>query len=236
MAIVQQIMSRPVFGCAPGEPASDALEYLQMLNIHAAPVLEEATGRPIGIVTVSDLLGDLTRATVGDRMSEPVLFVVEGTPISRAAEVIVATGYHHLVVVDDRERAVGFLSAVDVLRAVMDPPADEPMLPGLTELEWTAVERLSDPGLSAAPEGPGVLVLMRADHGHTPTITWAETCDSVQGRLLDLRENPPPRLARLLESDRLRYRAASVPDPAARRRVLQRILAHAAHADAPAPT
>jgi CBS domain-containing protein len=232
MATVGQIMSQPVFGCFPDEPAADALEYLQMLNIHAAPVFDEVGRHPLGVVAVSDLLGDLGRDRVRDRMSEPARFVVQGAPVSAAAQMIVETGFHHVVVVDDRQRVVGILSAVDVLRAVLAPPTDTPLVEGLSDLDWTAIERLSDPGASAAPEGPGVLVLLRTDDGHPPTITWAEACEVVRDRVLDLREDPPPRLARLLESDRLRYRAAAVADPSERRRVLQRILAHTAHAHA----
>jgi CBS domain-containing protein len=225
MATAAQIMSRPIFGCEPDEPAESALAYLQMLDIHAAPVLDPESGRPVGIVTIGDLIGDLKGVPVRDRMSHPVTTVVEGATLARVREIFVETGYHHLCVVDDLGSAVGFISAIDALRSIVSPPREPAVLPELADLEWTEAERLTDSGLTAAPSGPGVIVLLRVDGDRVPAITWAETCGSVRGRLIALRDDPPARLARLLESDRLRFRAAAVADDAARRRVLKRVLA-----------
>lgn len=228
MTIVREIMTRQLFSCVSGEPASDALEYLMMLNIHAAPVLDEETHEPAGMISLSDLTGDLHDQTVGSRMSHPAAFVLQTAPTGEAARIIAHTGFHHLVVVDGDHRAVGFVSAIDVIRAQQGwtrpgaAPAEPP--PAAPDLEWSADERLTETGLLAAPEGPGLFVLLRVPDDLPPTVLWAQATSDLRRRLSDLLDDPPPRLARYVERGQLHFRAAAVPDEAKRRAALSSVL------------
>lgn len=228
MATVREIMTRQLFSCLPSDTADDALEYLMMLNIHAAPVLDEATQEPKGMVSLSDLTGNLEGETVEQRMSYPAAFVLQTAPVSEAARVIAHTGFHHLVVVDGDHRAVGFISAIDVIRSQQGwtrpgAPLDDPP-PGSPELEWSGDQVLTETGVLAAPEGPGVFVLMRVPEDLPPTIVWAQGATDLRERLAELREEPPARLARYLERGQLHFRAAAVPDVAKRRQALLSVL------------
>ena len=237
MTVVREIMTRQLFSCVPAEQASDALDYLMMLNIHAAPVLDEAIHEPLGMIALSDLTGDLSGESIEGRMSRPAAFVLETAPVGEAARVIAHTGFHHLVVVDGEHRAVGFVSAIDVIRSQEGwtrpgAPAAEPA-PAAPELEWSAQQKLTETGLLAAPEGPGVLVLLRVPDDLPPTVLWAQTTGDLRGLLTDLYESPPPRLVRYVERGHLCFRAAAVPDPEERKEALLSLLRGSAHLEAP---
>lgn len=238
MTVIREIMTSQLFSCAPDEAANGALEYLMMLNIHAAPVLDEDTHEPVGMISLSDLTGELGDQTVGSRMSYPAGFVLQTAPVGEAARVIAHSGLHHLVVVDADHRAVGFVSAIDVLRAQQGwtrpgaPPAEP--APASPELEWSAQERLTETGLLAAPEGPGIFVLLRVPVDLPPTVLWAQTTTDLRERLGELLEDPPPRLARYIERGHLYFRAATVLDEALRRKALGSILAGRLRLEPPA--
>ncbi|MCA9650670.1 MAG: CBS domain-containing protein [Myxococcales bacterium] len=228
MTTIREIMTRQLFSCVPEDSANDALEYLMMLNIHAAPVLDPATHEPKGMISLSDLTGRLDGETVEQRMSYPAAFVLQTATAGEAARVIAHTGFHHLVVVDGKHRAVGFISAIDVIRAQQGwtrpgAPSSEPP-PGSPELEWSGDEALTETGVLAAPEGPGVFVLLRVPLDQPSTVVWAQSATDLRGRLTDLFEDPPPRLARHLERGQLHFRAAAVPDEGQRRRALLSVL------------
>lgn len=229
MTVIREIMTPELFSCVPGEAASSALEYLMMLNIHAAPVLDEDTHEPVGMISLSDLTGELRDETVGKRMSYPAAFVLQTAPLGEAARVIAHTGFHHLVVVDADHHAVGFVSAIDVIRAQHGwtrpgaPPAEP--APASPNLEWSGQEKLTETGILAAPEGAGVFVLLRVPKDLPPTVLWAQATTNLRERLGELREEPPPRIARYLERGHLFFRAAAVPDEAQRRAALVSILA-----------
>lgn len=233
MTVVREIMSPQLFSCVPAEPAADALEYLMMLDIHAAPVLDEVTHEPLGMIALSDLTGDLAEDTVEQRMSRPAVFVVQTAPVGEAARLIAQTGFHHLVVVDGEHRAVGFVSAIDVIRANQGwsrpgAPAGEPA-PAAAHLEWSASQELTEIGQQAAPEGPGVLVLLRVPDDLPPTMLWVQSTSNLRGLLREFLDDPPPRLARYLERGHLHFRAAAVPELTRRNEALLSLLRSSAH-------
>ncbi len=226
MASVQDIMTPQLFSLWPDDAADEALDYLRMLNIHAAPVLDEETHEPLGVVSIGDLTGDLGNARVSDRMSRPARMTIETAAVHEAAQTIADSGLHHLVVVDDTQRAVGFLSAVDVIKAFLNPSegAEKAPVRVAGSLEWSDHERLSTAGLLAAPDGPGVFVLLTVDPGRPEVFNWAEESDNVRARLRTLLADPPPRLARFIEADRIRFRAATAETEDERQRVLSAVV------------
>lgn len=226
MASVQDIMTSQLFNLWPDDSAADAVDYLRMLNIHAAPVLDEQTHEPLGVLSIGDLTGELAAARVSDRMSTPARVTIATAAVHEAAQVMAESGLHHLVVVDDSRRAVGFLSVVDVVRAFLHRSEGASKAPVSTAspLEWSDHERLSKSGLLAAPDGPGVFVLLKVDPGQPEVFTWAEESDNVRERLASLVSEPPPRLARFIEADRIRFRAATAESVGEREQVLREVV------------
>ncbi|MGH1348415.1 MAG: CBS domain-containing protein [Nannocystales bacterium] len=228
MASVHDIMTRQLFSLWPGDAAAEALDYLRMLNIHAAPVLDEQSHEPIGVVSIGDLTGGLSRERVSDRMSSPVRVTIETAAVHEAAQTMAETGLHHLVVVDNDRRAVGFLSVIDVVKALLHPSEGaekSPVtVPVAGSLEWSDHQKLSASGLLAAPDGPGVFVLLKVDPGRPEVFTWVEESANVRQRLESLLSDPPARLARFIEADRIRFRAATAESQGQRAEVLREVV------------
>lgn len=224
MASVHDIMTRQLFSLWPGDTATEALDYLRMLNIHAAPVLDEQSHEPMGVISIGDLTGNLATARVSDRMSTPARVTIETAAVHEAAQTIAESGLHHLVVVDDERRAVGFLSVVDVIKALLHPPEGTEKLAVPGSLEWSDHQRLSASGLLAAPDGPGVFVLLKVDPGRPEVFAWVEEADNVRARLESLVRDPPPRLARFIEADRIRFRAATAESQGQRAQVFSEVV------------
>lgn len=232
MSTVDQIMTRQLFHCTSDDSATDALEYLRMLNIHAAPVFEGEGRAPVGIVALSDLTGALDRVKVVDRMSSPVVTVLGTATVTEAAELIVRTELHHLIVANAGGNAIGFVSAVDIIRAQLGWAPTEVSVddrpPASLDLDWSGDEGFTQAGLAAATDSPGVFVLTRITDEHPPSIIWADTSDNVRADLQKLLADPPPRISRVIERGRLHFRTAPVPEPDRRREVLRTIVAASA--------
>lgn len=220
MAIaVKEIMNRELLSLRVEERAVDAREYIRTLGVHAAPVLDDA-GKPIGMLSISDLLGELGDAKVGDRMSTPVIGVHQEDEIEGAARKFARTGFHHMVVVDADGKAVGFLSVLDTLRGMLGLPAAKPTtFPHYDEptgLVWTDDSPLTETGVQVAPEGPGLLVLVKTVPGRVDAIVWAEASNAVRERLEAMISGASSPVAQDLAAGKLRFRAAAVPNEAAR--------------------
>jgi CBS domain-containing protein len=114
-----------------GATVREALELLTARGFGAAPVIEEA-GRPVGVLSRSDLLihdrelveyvpagkaeGTGDPAQVRDLMT-PVIFTVRPhTPVAEVVAQMVQLKVHQLFVVDEGGALVGVISALDVLR------------------------------------------------------------------------------------------------------------------------
>lgn len=227
VSTVRDVMNQDLFATRAAEPAAQALEYLMLLGIHAAPVVDD-DGRPVGMLSISDLVGSLEGVTAGDRMTTPPLTVGREDPVDEAANRLADTGYHHLAVVDGAGRAVGFLSAIDVIRAQLGRRILHPNLfpygSGGPEVEWSDRAWLDDQGVADVPAEPGMLVLLAEGPDGLDTVVWAETAPDLQARLRQLRDEPPARLFWYLEGGALRFRTAPIPSRVGRRKAFGSIV------------
>lgn len=98
----------------------EAAAFLTGRGISAAPVIDEA-GRPVGVVSRSDLLVPHQTASAGrtpvHAVMTPTVFCVHPDASAReVVELMVGLGVRRLFVVDDSSVLVGVISALDVLR------------------------------------------------------------------------------------------------------------------------
>jgi CBS domain-containing protein len=140
---ISRIMSSPARCLAESEDLPSALALLVQHDIGAAPVID-ARGRPIGILTKTDLLhhcrpqaGDVrldddagaasAEGVVMERRAPPrvrevmshVVFTLHpDADVSRAAALMAYEGIHHVVVTSQEGLAVGIVSSLDVMRWV----------------------------------------------------------------------------------------------------------------------
>jgi CBS domain-containing protein len=237
--LVQEIMNHELFSMRVAEPVRDALSYLVALGISGSPVVDE-TGRPVGMVSVRGLLRAEQGDTIEQHMSRPVVTIRDRSTIHEAARLIGETGYHRLVVVDDEGHAVGIVSSLDVVRGLIGLPASHPpVFPHYdddTALTWTDDTVLAFDRVEAAPDGPGVMVLVHGGVGQPERVVWAESTSNVRQRLIDILSAPGTRIPGLqqwLLRGELRFRAAAQDDGVLRDQVVRMVWARQAAGNRP---
>jgi len=231
---VGEIMNPELFRVSPGDVASNVLNGILALGITGAPVVDGA-GRPLGMVTLRDLVGR-TGTRAGGLMTSPAVTITADATIADAGRRLAAAGRHRLVVVDGEERAIGMVSAVDVIRGLLGlpitHPASFPHLDQETGLTWTDDAPLDLDHLEGAPDGPGLLQLVHGGPGLPERVVWVESSENVYTRLTDMLAEPQRDQAVLawwLSQSGMRFRAAAADDPIARRKALELLRARARH-------
>jgi hypothetical protein len=226
---VKEVMNPELFSVGPEDSAARALDGLLGLGITAAPVLDDQR-RLLGVIALRDLARTRGVGRVRERMSSPAAVVRDDALIVEAARLLGETGYRHVVVIDAQGHAVGMLSALDALRGVLGMPAPHPAAFPHLDLQagayFTDEAPLDAQHIDAAPDGPGVIALVHGVPGVADRVVWVESTHNVRSRLVDMMSTPQddrPGLARWLERDDVRYRAASLADPDVRRTVVERL-------------
>lgn len=112
---VADIMNQKLLYIRDGDRVALARRHIIDFGITAVPVLDE-THRPVGVVSLRDLAGN-----EGDRFepSGKVETIKASATIEEGAKQLAESDYHHLVVVDDVGVAVGMVSALDFVRALV---------------------------------------------------------------------------------------------------------------------
>ena len=220
---VAEIMNRELLAVLPETPAQAIRELVRTFAVGAVPVLDERR-RPLGIVSARALLD--VEGAAADRMTCPAVCIEGSTGFDEAARRMAEADTHHLVVVDGAGMAVGFLSVLDVLRAMYGIPAHHPAAfphwDAATHSSWTDEWPLDEAHADRAPDAAGVVVLVRGLVGETDAVVWVEACTNVRERIrtmTTLSSSAEPALARLLERHDMRFRAAAVRDDADRERI-----------------
>ncbi|HEY8075302.1 MAG TPA: CBS domain-containing protein, partial [Labilithrix sp.] len=121
MKPVREIMNTKLLYIREGDRISLARKQIVDFGVTAIPVLDE-THRPVGMVS----LRDLERGGEHVEPNGSVVTVRAGDPIDAGARLLAESPYHHLVVVDDVGVAVGIVSSVDFLRAILEMPPQHP--------------------------------------------------------------------------------------------------------------
>lgn len=153
MLTVQDVMTREVFAVTPDTSLLTTARLFAVRHITGAPVIDRH-GRLLGVVTQTDLVDpDRDRTSrlgksvyyritdhtdevrgddavspegiVADVMSPFVLAIAPDTSLREAAGTMVAEDVHRLLVTRDQE-LVGILTAMDVLRALVQHGAADP--------------------------------------------------------------------------------------------------------------
>jgi CBS domain-containing protein len=113
-ATVGAVMRRSAVAVRATVARSVAAEALRARGVQAAPVVD-GDGRPVGMVSESDLLRARSGAKVADAMTRVALSVPEGATLVRAASLMAGHGVDHLAVVARDGVVVGVLTAADVV-------------------------------------------------------------------------------------------------------------------------
>lgn len=112
---ISRIMSLNVFCVTEDVSVGALVSCLLGRGISGVPVVDR-DGKPVGVVSKTDLLGDRDGdGTVGDIMTPMSFTLQEDKSIAKASALMAYEGIHRLPVVDEDGRVVGLLSSLDIL-------------------------------------------------------------------------------------------------------------------------
>lgn len=160
---IADVMTRDVASISPDATLQEAAERMRALDVGAIPVVRD--GRPVGVITDRDLtirgIADgrtPTDTSVGQLMSDDVVYVRASDYVEDAAEVMQARQVRRLLVIDDDERLCGIVSLGDLaLRGESDDLSEET----LEDVSW--------PG---HPQGGGRMFSSTGRPNRTAYQTW----------------------------------------------------------------
>ena len=114
------LMSTPVNAVESEAPVADAARLMREKVIRRLLVTEQ--GKPVGVVSVSDLIASMVEAapskreTVADVMSDAYLVCRDKTPVLAAARAMTGTGWRSVLVVNAIGKPLGVVSGLDLLQ------------------------------------------------------------------------------------------------------------------------
>jgi CBS domain-containing protein len=114
---VAELMSETVLTTEPHQSIEHIRQLLERNSISSVPVVD-SDGKPVGIVSATDLAHDLKAgAPISSIMTAKVFVVPKYEDVSIAARVMRNHKIHHVVVTHEK-KVVGILSAFDLLKLV----------------------------------------------------------------------------------------------------------------------
>ncbi len=136
---VSDVMTSPIVTCAPDVPVADVAALMAGHRIHAVVVRDDRGHPETGddrwaVLSEFDLVA---AARAGDRAAPagriaagPVITIGPDAPVDRAATLMSEYQCTHLLVAVRGRPPAGIISALDIARALVGPPAPEPAAPG----------------------------------------------------------------------------------------------------------
>lgn len=112
---VKNYMSRKPTLVNPATSLSELKKIMMETKHDGFPVI--ANGNLVGIVTMRDLVFKGKGKTVRDVMSSEVIVTFPDTNLTDAARVMFRRGYTRLPVVDEKQKVIGIVTSIDVIRS-----------------------------------------------------------------------------------------------------------------------
>ena len=117
---VRDIYHKGVIFCKPETPLQEVVRVMADTEIHAIMVAEKEGAPPVGVVSHMDTLAhygeDLTAIEARDVMTSSVISVSERATVKEAAQKLLKSDIHRLLVVGDGDAPLGILSTTDIIR------------------------------------------------------------------------------------------------------------------------
>jgi len=122
--LVRDLMHRGLHTCSPGATLGQVAGLLTNYHVHALLVVDDGTGKPLGIISDYDLLAGewlsvdsqglstMRKLTAGELMSSPIDTVEAESPLQAAAEMLVEKDINRLLVTENG-LPVGVISISD---------------------------------------------------------------------------------------------------------------------------
>jgi len=152
----------------PEQPLSDALAVMEMQSISGIPVIDERSGRLVGIVTNRDVrFASDPLQPIQELMTRELITVGEGVDMDEAKRLLHAHRIEKLLVVDGEQHCVGLITVKDIDKAQTYPDACKD---ARGRLRAAAATGVGDAGFARSEAlldaGVDVIVVDTA-HGHS---------------------------------------------------------------------
>jgi len=118
--LVRDIYHKGVILCKPDTPLQEVVRVMADTEIHAVMVSEAEGEPPVGVVSHTDAIAhygeDLTTVQACDVMTSHVVSILEDATVEEAAEKLLESNIHRLLVVGENGVPLGILSTTDIVR------------------------------------------------------------------------------------------------------------------------
>jgi predicted transcriptional regulator len=120
--LVRDIYHKGVILCKPDTPLQEVVRVMADTEIHAVMVAEREGEPPVGVVSHTDVIAhygqDLTTIQARDVMTSKVISIPENATVGEAAERLLESNIHRLLVVSETSKPLGILSTTDIVREI----------------------------------------------------------------------------------------------------------------------
>jgi CBS domain-containing protein len=118
--LVRDIYHKGVIFCKPDTPLQEVVRVMSDTEIHAIMVAEREGESPVGVVSHTDAIAhygeDMTNAQARDVMTSHVISISEDATVEEAAQKLLESNIHRLLVVSVDGKPLGILSTTDIIR------------------------------------------------------------------------------------------------------------------------
>jgi CBS domain-containing protein len=121
MKLARDIMTKNPIVLVRRDTIKKAIAVLVAECISGAPVVDEATGKMVGLVSEYDLILAIhsvgSGVDVADAMKQKVMSVTETTPVEDVADLMLVHKIRRVPVLDEQGRPSGMISRREILKA-----------------------------------------------------------------------------------------------------------------------
>jgi CBS domain-containing protein len=201
MKTAAEVMNRNFFYASPADSIGLLMHAMGERGLGSVVVLD-LEGRPLGVATAGEVeSSDSIEALIRD-LRRPAVCMDEHTPLDTAARTLALHPSCCLVLVNDAGVAVGALSPLELLSAVLGLNGAAALVQAdVRELDWNETDLLELSAAHRAPEAPGIILLSPSFAPSANPVVWAEATENMRERLDQMLRNPQedPRLESILE-------------------------------------
>lgn len=190
MKTAANVMNRSFFHASPSDTIGVLLQGMAERGLGSVPVLDRED-RPLGTATTGEIERCYDMEELVERLQRTAVCINQDAPIDAAARTLALHPSCALLLVDGSGVAVGALSPLELLRAVLGLEAA-----GRTEAfheqrtSWDEAEVLDVASAHRAPEGPGIILLSPGLDASKKRVVWAEASANMRQRLDQMLREP----------------------------------------------
>jgi hypothetical protein len=183
MKTAADVMNRSFFHASPSDTIGVVLQEMAERGLGSVPVLD-LEGRPVGVATTGEIERCYDMEELVERLQRTAVCMDQDTPIDVAARTLALHPSCALLLLNGSGVAVGALSPLELLRAVLGLEAGgRAEHPHERSASWDEAEILDIAAAHRAPESPGIILLSPGLDTSKKRVVWAEASANMRQRL-----------------------------------------------------